>query len=136
MSRDMKTRQNIVRRPGKVHHLSRYLTLIHPSVDATNRIVKGGCIIQEGVVLGGQCEIGDHCVLYAKCVIGYESRVGDLVFVANNAIVGARAKIGTGSFVGLNSVVLPYLEIGPWATVGAGSVVLKHVAPASAVSGN
>lgn len=135
VARDMVTRQRVVQRLTSMN-IHRHLSLIHPSVDTSYSEVGVGCIIQERVVLGARCVIGDHCVLYANAVVGHESVLGDFVFIANNAIVGARNHVGTGAFIGLNSVVLPYVDIGSFGTVGAGSVVLKAVDSESTVFGN
>jgi sugar O-acyltransferase (sialic acid O-acetyltransferase NeuD family) len=135
VARDMPTRQKLVRRLASLH-VTRHLTLIHPSIDTSYSKIGEGSMLQEGVVLGPLCEIGDHCVLYARAIIGHECIVEDVVFVGNNAIVGARGRVGAGAFIGLNSVIIPYLTIGARSTIGAGSVVVRNVPPDQTVFGN
>lgn len=135
VGRDMPTRQRVVDRLAALN-VTRYLTLVHPSVDAEYVTIGEGCIIQEGVILGPLCEIGNHCILYAHAVVGHESVIEDLVFVGNNAVVGARSRVGRGAFIGLNSVILPNRSVGAWSMIGAGAVVLRDVNAETAVFGN
>jgi sugar O-acyltransferase (sialic acid O-acetyltransferase NeuD family) len=135
VARDMPTRHRVLRKLDALG-VTKHLSLIHPSVDTNYAKIGSGCILQEGVVLGPLCDIGDHSLLYANAVVGHETILGEVVFVGNNAIIGARGQVGKGAFIGLNSVILPSLRIGAWTFIGAGSIVLADVEDESSVFGN
>jgi serine O-acetyltransferase len=74
---------------------------------------------QSGIVIHGNCEIGDDCIIRQGCTLGNKSldRPHDAPRLGKRVNVGAGAKI------------LGAVSVGDDAIVGANSVVLKDVPP-------
>jgi serine O-acetyltransferase len=78
---------------------------------------------QGGIVIHGNCTIGDECIIRQNCTLGLRrvDRPGDV------PTLGARVNLGAGS------VVLGAVTIGADAAIGANAVVLCDV-PAGALA--
>src|SRR5688572_906315 len=72
---------------------------------------------QSGIVIHGDCEIGDECVIRQGCTLG--NKTLDRPFDAPK--LGRRVNVGAGA------KILGAVTIGDGATVGANAVVLKDV---------
>lgn len=118
--------------------------------------------IQEGAVIGEDCNICDGCFVEKGSRLGNGVRLKnhvsvfdgivleDYVFVgANTSFINDRFPRGQaegfdleptlvkhGATIGAGSVILCGVTIGEYAFVGAGSVVTKDVAPYTLVFGN
>ena len=74
---------------------------------------------QSGIVIHGDCEIGDECVIRQGCTLG--NKTLDRPFDAPK--LGRRVNVGAGA------KILGAVTVGDGATVGANAVVLKDVPP-------
>ena len=72
---------------------------------------------QSGIVIHGNCEIGDECVIRQGCTLGNKSL--DRPFDAPK--LGKRVNVGAGA------KILGAVTVGDGATIGANSVVLRDV---------
>jgi len=113
------------------------------------------------VVIGKDCNIGEHCFIEEGVEIGDRTIIKngvslwkgivikDGVFIGPGAIFtneiyprsGYRkefpiTRIETGGTIGAGAVILAGVTIGQYATVGAGAVVTKDVPPYTLVYGN
>ncbi len=89
--------------------------------------LNNGIIIQPGVTISYNVQIGKCCMLHANSVIGHSVQIGKYVSVATNVSIIGPTVIGDYCVIGANSVVLPNLKIGNNVIVGAGSVVNRNL---------
>ncbi|MEW6382160.1 MAG: DapH/DapD/GlmU-related protein [bacterium] len=117
--------------------------------------------IQEDVVVGEYCNVGEHCFLENGVSIGNRVVVKNGISlwqgitVADQAFIGPHVvftnerfprsgfpkpyeaiTIERGASIGAGSVIVPGIRIGCYATIGAGSVVTRTVADHALVFGN
>jgi acetyltransferase-like isoleucine patch superfamily enzyme len=140
---------------------------IHPlAIVETNRVGAGTRIwgwshIQEDVVVGEGCNIGEHCFIENGVEIGSRVVVKNGISlwngikIADDAFLGPHAVftnerfprsgfpkqyepiiIEHGASIGAGAVIVPGVKIGTYATVGAGAVVTKNVLGHTLVIGN
>lgn len=141
---------------------------VHPSaLCESNSIGKGTriwafCHIMKNVVIGEDCNLGDHSFVESGVIIGNRVTVKngvsvwvgvtieDEVFLGPNCVLTndtyPRSKvyydeyekiiIKKGATVGANATILPGVTLGEYCMVGAGSVVTKDVKSFSLVFGN
>jgi acetyltransferase-like isoleucine patch superfamily enzyme len=132
----------------------------------SDRIGKGTRIwgwshIQPDVVIGENCNIGEHCFVENGVRIGNQVivkngvslwtgiLVGDGVFIGPGAIFTNEAyprsgfrkaflktRIESGATIAAGAILLPGITIGSYATVGAGALVTKNVPPHAIVYGS
>jgi sugar O-acyltransferase (sialic acid O-acetyltransferase NeuD family) len=111
----------------------RTYTAIHPSVDTTYAQVGEGCILQEGVILGPEVQIGPQTFINFKVSVGHASEIAECCFIGSGVCINGRVKIEKGAFIGSGAMILPDVTIGAWSVVGAGSVVTNNVPPFTTV---
>lgn len=119
--------------------------------------------IQDGAVIGAQCNICDGCFIEKGAVIGSRVTVKNNVAVFDGIVIEDEVFVGAnitfindrhprspndgqwslektiirkGATLGAGSTIMCGLEIGEYAFVGAGSVVTKSVAPYTVCYGN
>jgi acetyltransferase-like isoleucine patch superfamily enzyme len=118
--------------------------------------------VQDGAVVGKNCNICDGCFVESGAVIGDNVTIKNQVSVwvgvtlEDNVFVGPNATfvndrfprsrskdwklektvVKKGASLGANCTIMCGVTIGEGATVGAGSVVLKDVPPHAVVVGN
>lgn len=78
---------------------------------------------QGGIVIHGQCRIGDDCIIRQSCTLGIRS----LDRLADVPVLAERVHLGAGA------VLLGAISIGAGARIGANAVVLQDV-PAGALA--
>ncbi len=116
--------------------VSRFRTLVHPSVDLEGVAVGDGSIIQEGCIIGPMVTIGAQALISFGCVIAHESTVGELVAFSPKTIINGRVTVERKAFLGAGCIILPQVTVGESGIVGAGSVVTMDVPEHSTVFGN
>ena len=95
-----------------------------------------GAIIQYGVNVSAECEIGKFVKLNTLCNIMHNSIIGDYTTIAPNAVILGNVKIGKYCYIGANATVLPNIEICDNAIIGAGAVVVKNIKESKIFVGN
>lgn len=95
--------------------LAEGLSICQLSCFASNKTIGPNVLINRGVHLGHDVNIGQHSVL------------------GPGAVVKGFVKIGVDSFVGAVVVILPGIDVGGGAIIGAGAVVTKNVNPGATV---
>ena len=116
--------------------VSRFLSLVHPSVDINGVTVGAGAIIQEGCIIGPMVEIGAQSLISFGCVVAHECVIGRLAALSPKTIINGRARVEDKAFLGAGCIILPNMTVGESSIVGAGSVVTKDVPAHSTVFGN
>lgn len=113
----------------------RLATLIHPSIELDFTSIGEDTIINQGVAIGANVEIGSHCAIRFNSVVNHESVIEDFVFVGPGVTLCGRVTIRNGAYVGAGSIIRECVEIGEDSIIGAGAVVLKDVPAGQCVGG-
>lgn len=103
-------------------------TLVHPSVyvDDYDRLGEG-CVLTEGVVLGGYDTFGRCCYVNLGCTVGHNAVVGDFSTLSPGAIVSGNVTIGEGTYIGTGAIIRDEVTIGKNCIIGMGSLVTKDI---------
>ena len=140
---------------------------IHPkAIVDTQKIgretrIWGWTHVQEDVVIGDCCNVGEHCFIENGVRIGHRVVIKNGISIWNGTVVEDDAFLGPsviftnerfpragfrkewegvrvcrGATIGAGVVLLPGVIIGRYSTVGAGSVVTRDVEPHALVFGN
>ncbi len=103
---------------------------------ADSAILHHGCLINQGVKIGANSEIGNHCLLHSGSLIDYNAKIGDFVQVGAGSIINPGAVIEDGAFIGSGVTIVSGITVKEGARVGAGSVVIADVGKNETVFGN
>lgn len=140
---------------------------IHPTVIieteniGDNTRIWGFSHIMEAVVIGENCNVGEHCFLESGVRVGNNVVIKNGISIWNGveiedgAFLGphmvftndlnprsgypkplSKTKIRRGATIGAGAVILSDIEIGRFSMVGAGAVVTRPVKPHTLVYGN
>ncbi|MEA1874016.1 MAG: hypothetical protein U9N51_06260 [Bacteroidota bacterium] len=88
---------------------------------------QNGIIIQPGVCISADGEIGKSTLIHANSVIGHQVHIGDFVNISPLCSIIGPCKIGNYSYIGAGSIVMPNVEIGNNVYISPGSVVNKNI---------
>ncbi len=109
---------------------------------------KGGVIIQHHVTILSlttierAIEVGQNTIIRAhtkidnNVLIGHDCDIGEGNRITAGAVIGGRVRTGRNVFVGLNATIKPKVVIGDGALIGAGAVVICDVPPFEVWAGN
>jgi sugar O-acyltransferase (sialic acid O-acetyltransferase NeuD family) len=114
---------------------AKFYTAIHPSVDTAYAQIEDGSIVQEGVILGPEAQIGAQSLVSFGVVVAHGSEIGECCFLSPGVRINGRVKIERGAFIASGAIILPDVKVGAWSMVGAGSVVTNDVPPHTTVFG-
>ena len=103
---------------------------------AKSAILHHGTLINQGVKIGANSEVGNHCMLHSGSIIDYKVRIGDFVQIGAGSIINSGVVIEDGAFVGSGVTIVSGVTIGEGARIGAGSVVIADVGKNETVFGN
>ena len=103
---------------------------------ASSAILHHGSMINQGVKIGANSELGNHCMLQSGSVIDYNVKIGDFVQIGAGSIINSDVVIGDGVFVGSGVTIVSGITIGEGVRIGAGSVVIADVKKKQTVFGN
>ncbi len=119
------------------HQKSMPVNAIHGNASvAQSAIIHHGTLINHGVIIGANAEIGNHCMLHSGCIVDFNAKIGDFVQVGAGSIINSGVVIEDGAFVGSGVTIVSGVTIGEGARVGAGSVVISDVKKKQTVFGN
>ncbi|NMC75676.1 MAG: acetyltransferase, partial [Candidatus Methanofastidiosa archaeon] len=110
------------------HHYSklgfRFGKLISKKAEVSKSASIGcGTIIQNGVNISAEVQIGRFVKLNTMCNIMHNSFIGDYSTIAPNAVILGNVSVESRCYIGANSTILPNLVIGENSIIGAGAVV-------------
>lgn len=85
-----------------------FASIISPRafISKTAKIGKG-VVIQSGVNISSNVELGDFCKVNFNANIMHDVQVGDFSIIAPNVVVLGRAHIGNDVYIGANSTICP-----------------------------
>lgn len=89
-----------------------FATVISPSSHISRSAKIGeGCVIQAGVNVSSNVNIGDFVKINFNSNIMHDAKVGDYSVIAPNAAILGRSSIGKEVYVGANCTILPDANI-------------------------
>jgi virginiamycin A acetyltransferase len=138
---------------------------ISSNVNLGSAVLKGGCVIKEGVFISGDVVIGKYSTLARECILhGGTIRIGNycqfgprvavyginhptrrITTYINKNLFGGRlspektggpVEVGNDVWIGYGAILLPGVKIGNGAIIGAGAVVSKDVGSYEIAVGN
>ncbi|HEV7407713.1 MAG TPA: NeuD/PglB/VioB family sugar acetyltransferase [Bradyrhizobium sp.] len=114
----------------------RFRSLIHPFASVSRRArIRDGCILNAGVVVGSNVDVGEYTIVNRGALIGHDNRTGKCCTIGPGANIAGNVEIGDGTFIGQGAVIRERLKIGKDAAIAAGAVVLQDVQPNDMVAG-
>jgi sugar O-acyltransferase (sialic acid O-acetyltransferase NeuD family) len=114
----------------------KFTSLIHPAASVSKRArVQDGCILNAGVVVGSNSDIGEDTIVNRGALIGHNNLTGKCCTIGPGANLAGNVEIGAGTFVGMGAVIRERVKIGKDAVVSAGAVVLRNVGDNDMVAG-
>ncbi|MDD2502700.1 MAG: NeuD/PglB/VioB family sugar acetyltransferase [Clostridia bacterium] len=114
----------------------KFATLVSPNAHISRYATVGeGSVIQGGVNIAANTNIGSFVKLNTNANIMHDDEVEDFVTVAPDAVALGYVRIKRYAFIGANSTILPNITIGTKAIVGAGAVVTKDIEDGRTVKG-
>jgi sugar O-acyltransferase (sialic acid O-acetyltransferase NeuD family) len=114
----------------------RFASLIHPFASVSGRArIHSGCILNAGVVVASNAEVGEYTVVNRGALIGHDNKTGKCCTIGPGANIAGNVEIGDGTFIGQGAVIRERLKIGPDAVIAAGAVVLRDVRANDMVAG-
>ena len=103
---------------------------------STSAILCHGNLINQGVKIGANSEVGNHCIVHTGAIIDYGVQIGDFVQIGAGSIINSGAVIEDGVFIGSGVTIVGGVTIGEGARVGIGSVVIADIEKNKTVFGN
>lgn len=105
-----------------------FTSLIHPSSTLGEFTVVGnGTIIQAGVRITTNVQIGNFVLLDLNCTVGHDVSIGDYTTISTGVSIAGGAQIGSGCWIGSGAIIIEDIKIGNGSLIGAGSVVTRDV---------
>ena len=105
-----------------------FVTIIHPSVIQSKSVTVGtGCVIQAGVVLTVDLNIGDHVHINFHSSIAHDCIIDDFVTISRGTKINGNTLVGRRTDIGTGVVMKQGIKIGKDVIVGAGSVLIKDI---------
>lgn len=92
-----------------------------------------GTIIQYGVNISSEVEIGDFVKINSMANIMHNVKVGNYTTIAPSSVILGHANIGEQCYIGANSTIMPLVKITDNVTIGAGAVVTQDINEANCV---
>jgi sugar O-acyltransferase (sialic acid O-acetyltransferase NeuD family) len=110
------------------------VTAPHAYVSANARLGPG-CVVQRGVQVLPDVDIGIAVKLNVDAVVHHDCRIGDFCTLAPGARLLGAVELAERVYVGAHAVVLPKRKVGAGAVIGAGAVVVADVPAGATVVG-
>jgi len=118
------------------HYGSAIAALHSPAAYISRRAAVGaGSIVQRGVTVMPNAQIGAACKLNVNCTVHHDAKIGDFSTLAPGSQVLGNVTIEERAYVGAGAVIRQRCRIGAGAVVGAGAVIVEDVAPGAVVVG-
>lgn len=105
-------------------------SLVHPSASVGEFVSVGsGTIIQSGVGITTNAELGRFLLIDINATIGHDVSVGDYSTISTGVNLAGGVSIGSECWIGSGSVIIEDVFIGDGVLLGAGSVVTRDIPP-------
>jgi acetyltransferase EpsM len=125
----------IVERLSKT--IGHWATVIHPcAIVAPSARIGRGVLIMPGAIINAGAVIGNHCIINTGVTVEHDCEIGPFSHLCPGVIMGGGVKIGQNSMVGLGSRIRDHISIGSQSFVAMGSVVTRSFPDASRLLGS
>ena len=106
-----------------------YFTFIHPTalIMDENIEIGNGSFIGAYSILTTNIKIGKHAILNRGVQIGHDTEIGDYFSAMPGVIISGNCKIYDCVYIGTNSSVKEKISIHSLTTIGLNSGVIKHI---------
>jgi acetyltransferase EpsM len=112
-------------------------TAIHPSAQLGGDIDIGeGTVIMANSVINPGSRVGCHCIVNTGVTIDHDCNIGDFVHLSPGAHLGGSVRVGHCSWIGLGASIINNINIAEHTIIGAGSVVISHIDAYTVAAGN
>ncbi|MDD2387897.1 MAG: hypothetical protein PHP52_14065 [Bacteroidales bacterium] len=101
--------------------------IISKNANLLSNIDDNGTIIQPGVCISYDVNIGKSCFIHANSVIGHRVKIGDFTNISPLCSIIGPCEIGNYSYIGAGSIIMPNITIGKKCHITPGSIVNKHL---------
>ena len=106
----------------------RWATVVHPRAYVhASASLSPGTVVFAGSVIQPRARLGAHCIVNTGVTVDHDCQIGDFVHLAPGVHLAGSVRVGEGTLVGLGCCAVPGVSIGAWATVGAGAVVVQDL---------
>lgn len=107
---------------------TKYFSFIHPTSIISDDITIGeGTYIGPYSILTTNIKLGNHCILNRGVQIGHDSEIGDFFSAMPGSIVSGDCKIGRYVYLGSNSSIREKIKITDEVIIGLNSGVVKDI---------
>lgn len=114
----------------------RFPALIHPSAVLAGAVgLADGVQIMAGAVVQTGTVIGENTLLNTGVVVDHDGQIGAHCHLAPRSVLSGGVRVGDAAHVGTGAVVIQGITIGAGAMVAAGAVVTGPVAAGQRVAG-
>ncbi|MEM3860021.1 MAG: NeuD/PglB/VioB family sugar acetyltransferase [Candidatus Micrarchaeaceae archaeon] len=105
-----------------------FSSLIHPASDIGDYVSVGsGTIIQSGVGITTNVELGRFILIDLNATIGHDVSIGNYTTISTGVNIAGGVSIGEGCWIGSGSTIIEGISIGNNTLIGAGSVVTRDI---------
>ncbi len=110
--------------------------LCHPSawISSEVKLARGAQILVRAIV-ETHASVGVNTIINTAVVIGHDCQIGNHVHIASGTVLSGGVIVEDEAFVGAGSVIIQRIKIGRKAVVAAGAVVIRDVSSQSIVKG-
>lgn len=108
--------------------LSRFATVVHPSVDVPPSCFVGvGSVLLAQVALTADARIGRHVVAMPQATLTHDDTVGDFATLCAGVSLAGGVTVGDAAYLGANASVRQNLRVGAGSTLGMGAALLQDL---------
>jgi acetyltransferase EpsM len=110
--------------------------VVHPRAwVAPSATLGSGTVVLAGAVVNTGAHVGDDVILNSGVIVEHDVQIGDCTHLAPGAVVGGGARIGADVMIGLGAVIRDHVTVGDGAVVAMGAVVVGNVPAGVVVAG-
>lgn len=97
------------------------------SKNILSKIKENATLIQPGVCISFDTNIGKSCLIHANSVIGHEVEIGNFVNISPLCSIIGPCKIGDYSYIGAKNVIMPNINIGKNVYITPGNIINRNI---------
>jgi len=114
----------------------RFEVVVHPSaVIASDVVLEEGAQVMAGAVIQPGSRIGINSIVNTGVSVDHDCEIGDHAHLAPGVVLSGSVQVGEGAHVGTGASVIQGVRIGGNSVVGAGALVIRNVPDGFVVHG-
>lgn len=109
-------------------------TLVHPTayIDPSASLAPGAQVFVHAYV-GGEAQVGFGSIINTGVILSHDCQLGDYVNISPGAILAGEVQVGSGTLIGMGVTVNLGVKVGAGARIGNGATVKGDVPPGGVV---